>query len=243
MLAASPWVPMRVVASAWVPMRVVFPWVPTGGVVGRARGWAWVPTRARKSGIIAQIRPFLRQKAGRDSRGDDHHHDHDHHHLRPSRIDHNSSGKLGFRGVSVYAPDGRLLLKDLNLSLQRGTNVMMTGPNGAGKTSLFRVLSGLWKGFGGTIYRPRAMTCSDLFYMPQNPYLVDGTLRDQVTYPCKLSNTDRDPQIKALLKKVGLGKLLGGAAADDDDGDDGDGDGDDDADDVPCPRSFLSSIT
>uniref|UniRef100_A0A7S3YWF6 ABC transporter domain-containing protein n=2 Tax=Lotharella globosa TaxID=91324 RepID=A0A7S3YWF6_9EUKA len=124
----------------------------------------------------------------------------------------NQSEKIGFNKVSIYAPDGRLLLKDLTLDIQEGVRLMITGINGAGKTSLFRVLSGLWKGRGGVIMRPDGMSRGEgkihLFYMPQNPYLVSGNLRDQVSYPRRLTDNSRDGEICELLRKVGLGKFL-----------------------------------
>jgi ABC-type transport system involved in cytochrome bd biosynthesis fused ATPase/permease subunit len=92
-----------------------------------------------------------------------------------------------FQGVTVHSPDGRLLLKGLDLKLTPGQNVLVTGPNGAGKTSLFRCLAGLWTPTEGDVVRPGgAMVEGDggvrisLFYVPQRPYLVTGNLRDQV---------------------------------------------------------------
>ena len=90
---------------------------------------------------------------------------------------------IEFEDLSVSAPepDGsqRLLLKNLKLSVRKGSNVLVTGPNGAGKTSMFRVLAGLWPATTGAVRAPKG----DVMWLPQKPYLVMGTLRDQVPLP------------------------------------------------------------
>ena len=79
-------------------------------------------------------------------------------------------------------PGGLLPLTpaDLNFEVRTGQNVMITGPNGAGKSSLFRIIGELWPLSCGHVVKPRK---EDILFVPQKPYLVLGTLRDQIIYP------------------------------------------------------------
>jgi len=129
--------------------------------------------------------------------------------------------KIRFEKISVRSPDGRLLLRELDLEIAPGESVLVTGPNGAGKTSLFRVLAGLWAPSEGSVSRPaflqQATTArtrsgvigepaSEIFYVPQKPYLVTGTLRDQILYPLAPS-LGADERVRECLERVGLTKL------------------------------------
>ena len=135
--------------------------------------------------------------------------------------------EIEFQNVTVFSPDNRLLIKDVSLKIKRGESLFITGANGAGKTSLFRVLAGLWKASEGVVLRPRNglksikseggegddNAVSSLFYVPQRPYLVTGSLRDQILYPAKQKSEENefdkdDERILECLARVNLVKLL-----------------------------------
>ena len=59
--------------------------------------------------------------------------------------------EIAFENAMVVTPADATLVKDLNLCVPSGTNLLVTGPNGSGKSSLFRVLGGLWPLTAGTV--------------------------------------------------------------------------------------------
>ena len=51
-------------------------------------------------------------------------------------------GHIEFSGVDFTLPDGRPLLRDVNLRVGEGSKTALVGPNGTGKTTLIRILAG-----------------------------------------------------------------------------------------------------
>ncbi|EFN54030.1 hypothetical protein CHLNCDRAFT_31925, partial [Chlorella variabilis] len=96
---------------------------------------------------------------------------------------------LDIRSLTLQVPSsGATLVSDLTLSVTPGHSLLIMGPSGAGKTSILRTVAGLWNCGSGHIVRHgqpmgRAEGEGDIFFVPQRPYVVLGTLRDQVLYP------------------------------------------------------------
>ncbi|KAK3140985.1 hypothetical protein QOZ80_5AG0408580 [Eleusine coracana subsp. coracana] len=120
---------------------------------------------------------------------------------------------IEFSGVKVVTPAGNVLVDDLTLRVERGSNLLITGPNGSGKSSLFRVLGGLWPLISGHIVKPGVGSDlnKEIFYVPQRPYTAVGTLREQLIYPLT-ADQEIEPLsyngMVDLLKNVDLEYLL-----------------------------------
>lgn len=120
---------------------------------------------------------------------------------------------IEFSDVKVVTPSNNVLVEDLTLKIEPGSNLLITGPNGSGKSSLFRVLGGLWPLVSGSIVKPGVgpHLNKEIFYVPQRPYTAVGTLRDQLIYPLT-ADQEVEPLTHAgmveLLQNVDLDYLL-----------------------------------
>ena len=125
------------------------------------------------------------------------------------RIETVESPRLALERLTVTTPDRRkTLVRDLSIEIPNGAGLRIVGESGVGKTSVLRAIAGLWRSGGGRIHRP---PLSDLMFLPQRPYMVLGSLRDQLCYPRE--GDAPDEEVLALLKLVdleGLPARIGG---------------------------------
>lgn len=100
------------------------------------------------------------------------------------------SGRVTFENVRFgYTPD-RLLMKDVNITVQPGQKVAIVGPTGAGKTTLINLLMRFYEVGGGRITVDGVDTkkisraeLRDRFGMVlQDTWLFEGTVRDNIGY-------------------------------------------------------------
>lgn len=115
-----------------------------------------------------------------------------------------TDGGIRVTGVDVHTPDGRALVRSLDLELERGDSLVITGPSGVGKTVLLESIAGLWPHASGEVRMPstgRAM------FLSQLPYLPLGDLRAAVAYP-NAPDAIGDAEIQRALVAVALPHLV-----------------------------------
>ena len=115
-----------------------------------------------------------------------------------------SADRLALEHLTLQTPNyQRTLVEDLSIEVPTGQGLLVMGASGCGKSSLLRAIAGLWDSGSGTIARPDA---DQILFLPQRPYMVLGTLRDQILYPNTHIETD-DQHLKQILEQVNLADL------------------------------------
>ena len=107
-----------------------------------------------------------------------------------------------FQHLSVKSPIGKILIKDLNLTLTQGNSLLIQGQSGVGKTTLLRTIAGLWSYAEGKIFCPQHNT----LFLSQRPYLPQGNLLTALYYPDTTENVDL-AKITRVLEQVQLAHL------------------------------------
>ena len=122
-----------------------------------------------------------------------------------NQIKYHESDKLKIVNLNLVTPNGeKQLVKDLTLDLDSDTNLMIVGESGVGKSSLLRSIAGLWTRGNGDIYKPKI---TDTMFLPQKPYMLLGTLRDQVCYPGSSSQFS-DEDIRNAINLVSMNSII-----------------------------------
>jgi putative ATP-binding cassette transporter len=124
-----------------------------------------------------------------------------------STIESIQDSRLALQHVTLQTPNQeRTLVTDLTVSVNPGEGLLIVGASGGGKSSLMRAIAGLWNSGTGCIVRPNP---HEMLFLPQQPYMVAGSLRSQLLYPNHIGRRIPDEELLRLLEMVNLRDIVG----------------------------------
>jgi ABC-type bacteriocin/lantibiotic exporter with double-glycine peptidase domain len=117
-------------------------------------------------------------------------------------------------GSASHHSTSKFEMSDINFVVKPGEFIGIVGPSGGGKTTLVDLMSGIQNLDEGEVLlsgmAPKAAVRiweNEIRYVPQDVYLIAGTLRMNVVWP-NLDLQVTDKQIWEVLELVGLGEWV-----------------------------------
>ena len=131
--------------------------------------------------------------------------------------------KIELKDICFEFEKGKEVLKNINLNIFKGEKVAFVGESGSGKTTLVDLITGLYKPKNGSIYLDNIKLedknigywRQSIGYIPQEVYLFDGTIADNVVFNReyneeRLVNSLKKARIwEFLKKKEGIKTIVG----------------------------------
>jgi len=111
------------------------------------------------------------------------------------------SNNIQFKNVSfLYKNSTRYALKNVTLTIQKGSTIGIIGRSGSGKSTFVDILTGLLSPTQGHIYIDnecidrydlRIQWMTKLGYVPQTPYIFDGTIAENIAFEIDPKNINK----------------------------------------------------
>ena len=110
----------------------------------------------------------------------------------------------------VYPSLNRPILRNIIVAFKMGQRIGIVGDSGSGKSTLIEILAGLYTPTTGAVLADGRPISEDLRswqagigYVPQVPFVMPGTIRENIAFGSSDSSTD-DDEVWSALEKVGL---------------------------------------
>lgn len=123
---------------------------------------------------------------------------------------------LSFRCVSFTYPNGKEVLRHINIELERGKTYAFVGPTGGGKTTTASLLARLYDATKGLVllegkdirsYLPEERA-KKIGFILQEPFLFSGTIRENILYGNEDILNCENCELTQLLHDTGLDLLM-----------------------------------
>ncbi len=108
--------------------------------------------------------------------------------VNAARTCHSLHGELSLNDISfIYPQASRPAIQRINLSIPKGGMLGLVGLSGAGKSTIVNILTGLLTPTSGEVYLDGKKITPEpgylkIGYVPQNPYIMDATLAQNIAF-------------------------------------------------------------
>lgn len=123
--------------------------------------------------------------------------------------------EITLRGLSFRYPGGPEVIRRLDFTIRKGERIGIRGASGIGKSTLFQLLLGLYEPtegeirIDGTLLTPatRRLWQNRIGYVPQRPFLRNGTLAENVAPGLPSEEIDRQ-RVREALERAQAGAFV-----------------------------------
>lgn len=124
--------------------------------------------------------------------------------------------EISVQGMSYHYPDTEeWVLKDVNLTIKKGTTVAFIGSTGSGKTTMVDIILGILTPVKGVvmadeinIHEQEKTFHAQVGYIPQTIYLSDDTIRNNIAFGVHEEQID-EKAVAAAVEKAQLKEFIG----------------------------------
>ena len=127
------------------------------------------------------------------------------------------SRSIDFKNLSFkYEPNSPMVIKNISFSIPKGARVGIIGTTGSGKSTVLDLLMGLLKPYSGSILVDnkeidtdilRASWQRSLSHVPQNIYLTDSSIAENIAFGIALEDIDFD-RVKKAAEQAQISEFI-----------------------------------
>ena len=137
-----------------------------------------------------------------------------HNHVNYENLKFNS--QIKFKNLSFsYENSSSIILKNINISIQKGSKIAILGPSGSGKSTFVNILMGLQKPSTGEIFVDTQLLTDDRIYnwrrkiahVPQDVFLLNASIAENVAFGESFDKINLR-KVSRILNQIGFKSFI-----------------------------------